>query len=82
MHANIVQEAMAKIGMDGICTVTRSVDSLLKQKTEGITLSHDSVILRAVPRCFDLFNRIHPIPQDSVMNFQRITCQEVFFNKP
>ncbi|MFW9855891.1 MAG: DUF434 domain-containing protein [Candidatus Thorarchaeota archaeon] len=78
-HATIVRNVMAKIGMDGICKVTKSVDSLLKQKTKGITLSHDSAILCSVSRCFDLFNHIYPVPRNSVLNFREITCQEAFF---
>lgn len=79
IHANLVQELMAKIGLDGVCEIGRAVDWFLKHETEGIILSHDSVILLTVPRCFDIFRQIHPVPQDSVLNFQQINCQEISF---
>jgi hypothetical protein len=52
-HAKLFQTLLHELNINGCCEVKSAVDWALKNITEGVVLSHDSIILKATPLCFD-----------------------------
>lgn len=52
-HANLFQMFLHELNIMGSCEVQSAVDWKLKSVTKGVVLSHDSIILKAAPSCFD-----------------------------
>jgi hypothetical protein len=80
IHANMVKDLLTELNIEGVCEVHRAVDWILKSKTEGIVLSHDSIILQKAPRCFDFLlwylnlNYPNNFSQLISFNFSIVNC--------
>lgn len=55
-HSHIVKEVLSKNLISGKCIVSKSVDHMLKIQTEGVTFSHDSIVLGKSQSSFDYFH--------------------------
>jgi hypothetical protein len=79
-HAYLFRILLSELNIEGVCEVHQAVDWILKNKTEGVVLSHDSTILLIAPRCFDfllwLLNLKYPyaFSQQLSINFSTVSC--------
>lgn len=79
-HANLFRILLSELNIEGVCEVHQAVDWVLKNKTEGVVLSHDSTILLIAPRCFDFLlwflnlKYPHAFTQQRSINFSALSC--------
>jgi len=79
-HANLISELLPEFDISGECIVNKTVDRFLKEQTQGVTISHDSVILYAAPYCFDFYrwvigSKILPlVSTEGILDFEKIKC--------
>jgi hypothetical protein len=77
-HANLISELLPEFDISGECIVNKTVDRFLKEQTQGVTISHDSVILYTAPYCFDFYrwvigSKILPlVSTEGILDFEKI----------
>ncbi|MFX0182545.1 MAG: DUF434 domain-containing protein [Candidatus Hodarchaeota archaeon] len=79
-HANLFRILLSELNIEGVCEVHQAVDWVLKNKTEGVVLSHDSTILLIAPHCFDFLSWFlnlkypHAFSQQLSFDFSKVSC--------